>query len=63
MVSLNPKQTIHRDMQHTRAGRHFGDIIVRHLSDMKCNSLLWATGQWRGVVISLRCGKVGTRKD
>jgi len=35
MVSLNPKQTIHRDMQHTRAGRHFGDIIVRHLSDMK----------------------------
>jgi hypothetical protein len=26
----------HRDIQqHTRAGRHFGGIIVRHLSDMK----------------------------
>src|SRR5271154_7076440 len=35
MVSSNSKQTIHRDRQHTRAGRHFGGIIVRHLSDMK----------------------------
>jgi hypothetical protein len=33
----------HRDIQHTRAGRHFGGIIVRHLSDMKGKSLLWAT--------------------
>jgi hypothetical protein len=46
MVSMNSKQTIHGDMQHTRAGRHFGGIIVGHLSDMK--AMVCFGGLWQG---------------
>lgn len=43
MVSKNSKQTIHSDIQLTRAGRHFGGIIVRHFSDMKARVCFGAT--------------------